>query len=80
MIREAVALGVPAYSVFTGQMPAVDERLVHEGRLLMIREPEGVGRIQFVKHDKKMYSGDRNTSLLEFFVNEFARLARKSCN
>ena len=80
MIREAVALGVPAYSVFTGRMPAVDERLVHEGRLLMIREPEGVSRIKFVKRDKRMCSGDKNTSLLEFFINKFVSLAQKSCN
>ena len=80
MIREAVALGIPAYSVFTGKMPAVDERLVCEGRLVMVREPEGVNRIQFVKRDKQMRPGSKNASLLEYFVNEFVRLARQSHN
>src|SRR4029079_9853659 len=33
MNREAVALGTPVYTTFTGQMGAVDEQLVAEGRL-----------------------------------------------
>jgi predicted glycosyltransferase len=34
MNREAVALGVPVYTIFSGRMGAVDERLIAEGRLL----------------------------------------------
>lgn len=34
MNREAVALGVPVYTIFSGLMGAVDERLIAEGRLL----------------------------------------------
>src|SRR6266404_1528668 len=34
--REAAALGVPAASIYQGQWAAVDEQLVHEGRLLRI--------------------------------------------
>ncbi len=34
--REAAALGVPAASIYQGQWAAVDEELVHEGRLLRI--------------------------------------------
>ena len=33
MNREAVALGVPVYTVFAGRLGAVDERLLEEGRL-----------------------------------------------
>ena len=33
MNREAVALGTPVYTTFSGRMGAVDERLVREGRL-----------------------------------------------
>lgn len=33
MNREAVALGVPAYTTFAGEIGAVDESLVREGRL-----------------------------------------------
>ena len=33
MNREAVALGVPVYTTFAGELGAVDEMLVREGRL-----------------------------------------------
>jgi predicted glycosyltransferase len=36
MNREAVALGVPAYTTFAGRLGAVDESLVHDGRLRML--------------------------------------------
>jgi predicted glycosyltransferase len=37
MNREAAVLGVPAWSVFTGPTPHIDERLAREGRLRWIR-------------------------------------------
>jgi uncharacterized protein len=40
MNREAVALGVPVYTMFAGRMGAVDEALVAEGRLRVVRDPE----------------------------------------
>lgn len=36
MNREAAALGVPVYSIFRGQIGAIDRRLVNEGRLVLI--------------------------------------------
>jgi uncharacterized protein len=36
MNREAVALGVPAYTTFAGRLGAVDTALVEEGRLLIL--------------------------------------------
>jgi uncharacterized protein len=36
MNREAVALGVPVYTVFAGRMGAVDEALVEEGRMRVL--------------------------------------------
>ena len=42
MNREAVALGTPVYTTFTGQMGAVDERLVAEGRLRTLRNAAGI--------------------------------------
>jgi predicted glycosyltransferase len=50
MNREAVALGTPVYTTFSGRLGAVDERLVREGRLRELtaagdlrleRKPEG---------------------------------------
>jgi uncharacterized protein len=40
MNREAVALGTPVYTTFEGRMGAVDERLIEEGRLKKLGEPD----------------------------------------
>jgi uncharacterized protein len=40
MNREAVALGTPVYTTFEGRLGAVDERLIAEGRLRKLEEPE----------------------------------------
>jgi predicted glycosyltransferase len=46
MNREAVALGTPVYTLFEGRLGAVDERLIAEGRLRALRDPE---RLEVVK-------------------------------
>jgi hypothetical protein len=40
MNREAVALGTPVYTTFEGRLGAVDERLIAEGRLRKLLEPD----------------------------------------
>ena len=40
MNREAVALGTPVYTTFAGRMGGVDERLIDEGRLRVLRDPD----------------------------------------
>ena len=42
MNREAAALGVPAYTTFAGQLGAVDEMLVHDGRLRLLSTAGGL--------------------------------------
>ncbi|MGN6190328.1 MAG: DUF354 domain-containing protein [Conexibacter sp.] len=42
MNREAVALGTPVFSSFEGRLGAVDERLIAEGRLKLLRDPADV--------------------------------------
>ncbi len=39
MNREAVALGTPVYTIFSGRMGAVDEHLIAEGVLRPLRDP-----------------------------------------
>jgi predicted glycosyltransferase len=39
MNREAVALGTPVYTTFEGRLGAVDEALLHEGRLHKLGDP-----------------------------------------
>jgi predicted glycosyltransferase len=46
MNREAVALGTPAYTIFSGRMGAVDERLIEAGRLIPLRD---ASRLELVK-------------------------------
>ena len=40
MNREAAVLGTPVWSIFEGQPGAVDERLIAEGRLRELRDPD----------------------------------------
>jgi uncharacterized protein len=42
MNREAAALGTPVWTMFEGRMGAVDERLVAEGRLRVLRDVDDV--------------------------------------
>jgi hypothetical protein len=42
MNREAVALGVPVYTVFGGRLGAVDEQLIREGRLRALTDPSAI--------------------------------------
>jgi len=45
MNREAAALGVPVYSIFRGQIGAVDRHLSEEGRLVLVDSTENVQRL-----------------------------------
>jgi predicted glycosyltransferase len=54
MNREAVALGTPVYTLFEGRLGAVDERLIAEGRLLRLQDPDA---LQIVRRDR----GERAT-------------------
>ncbi|MEA2169968.1 MAG: uncharacterized protein QOF76_3268 [Solirubrobacteraceae bacterium] len=42
MNREAVALGTPVYTTFEGRLGAVDERLIAEGRLRRLIDPDAI--------------------------------------
>ena len=39
MNREAAVLGTPVWSIFEGRLGAVDEMLIREGRLRVLRDP-----------------------------------------
>ncbi len=49
MNREAVALGVPAYTPFAGTLGAVDRRLIEEGRLVRV---ESADQVRLAKRDR----------------------------
>ncbi len=51
MNREAALMGVPAYSVFTGRKPYLDEYLEHEGRLAFINTVSDIDKILITKRE-----------------------------
>jgi predicted glycosyltransferase len=61
MNREAVALGVPVYTTFAGRLGAVDEQLVAEGRLRVLRAPE---ELRIERRASNAKSTTRNPALL----------------
>jgi uncharacterized protein len=50
MNREAVALGTPVYTTFEGRLGAVDEALLHEGRLRRLTDPDEVSVERRTEH------------------------------
>ncbi len=54
MNREAVALGAPVFTTFEGKLGAVDERLLAEGRLRRLQDPD---QVQMTKRETQ--GGDR---------------------
>ena len=49
MNREAVALGVPVYTTFAGRLGGVDERLIRDGRLVPLTDPD---RLELRKRER----------------------------
>jgi uncharacterized protein len=78
MVREAAALGVPAYSFFTGPLGVIDARLAREGRLVLIRDPGQAQEIEFRQFDKKPRRLLIDSSALDFFVDNLIRFARRT--
>ena len=61
MNREAVALGVPAFTPFAGRLGAVDLRLIADGRLNRIERPE---QVDVVKRDRSLAPPRRDPEIL----------------
>jgi predicted glycosyltransferase len=70
MNREAVALGTPAYTIFSGRMGAVDERLIDAGRLRPLDDP---GQLDLRKRDTE--PGVQNPRDPQLLVDEVLRAA-----
>ena len=76
MNREAVALGTPVYTIFSGRMGAVDERLIADGRLRVLTTPP----LELRKRDAKRASGPRDPQLLvDGSSRPSGSLAREPC-
>ena len=61
MNREAAALGVPVFTMFTGRLGAVDQMLVEDGRLGFLRSPDA---LPLQKRDGERERLERDPALL----------------
>jgi predicted glycosyltransferase len=69
MNREAAALGTPVWSMFEGRLGGVDEQLVRQGRLLLLRE------VDDVVVEKRRVDGGRGRELVTRDPAQLLRLA-----
>jgi len=67
MNREAVALGVPAASIYVGEWAAIDQQLVNEGRLQRIITEKDLGNLRIEK--KPARTGRAGTAVLQEVAN-----------
>lgn len=63
MNREAALLGVPAYSVFSGLRPAMDEHLVKTGKLKFLESKHDIEAIPMVARDRTVQCNPTYNSL-----------------
>jgi uncharacterized protein len=61
MNREAAALGVPVYTMFTGRLGAVDQMLVDDGRLGILTSPDA---LPLRKRERDTPGGQRDPAFL----------------
>ena len=86
MNREAAALGVPVYSIFRGEIGAVDRYLSQNDRLVMIETIEDVQQnIPLIKRMRLNEGEFADRSALQVIVNGIAtamagQLAAESSN
>ena len=70
MNREAVALGTPVYTTFEGRLGAVDERLIAEGRLRKLSEPD---ELDLSRRARDANPGQPSSGLSAFAVGRVRR-------
>jgi hypothetical protein len=79
MNREAAVLGVPVYSIFRGEIGAVDRSLERSGRLVLVESVEDVARkIRLEKRVRTPLAQITSRDSLDHVVNTIAELAEHS--
>jgi len=66
MVREAAALGTPAYSVYAGRLGGVDRGLERDGRLIIVRAPADVARVLVVPRADKSVTQVSRSLVMDF--------------
>jgi uncharacterized protein len=76
MNREAAALGVPVYSIFRGEIGAVDRYLTKTGRLVLIEGREDLStKILLARRERSAKPLRRSTAALSYIVERIASIA-----
>jgi uncharacterized protein len=76
MNREAAALGVPVYSIFRGEIGAVDRYLSKTGRLVLIEGCEDLGtKILLGRRERPAKPPRRHTAALSYIVERIVEIA-----
>lgn len=68
MNREAAVMGVPVYSIFGGEVGAVDRALEAAGKLVMVRSLEQLDQIAFCKREKGEVQTPKGSRVRDTFV------------
>lgn len=80
IIREAAALGVPAYSIFGGEVGGVDESLEADGRLKMLKSVDDVHKKIILKKKRQVKLAEYNDrKTLKAVVNKISGLVDGLC-
>jgi len=74
MNREAGLLGVPVYSIFTGQKPYLDEYLAEQGKLTFIDTLNKIEQIKIEKREILSKFVPKNPNLMKEVVDIFLQL------
>jgi predicted glycosyltransferase len=78
MNREAAALGVPVYSIFRGNVGAVDQHLSEKGRLVLIQSVADVSaKIHLVRRQRRPVADVASRSTLHFIVDTIEEIVEK---
>ena len=81
MNREAAALGVPVYSIFRGQIGAVDRYLVQQGRLTLIENVDDIRtKIILAFRDRSAKPGTGDRPALKVIVNNIISVLNSACH
>ena len=75
MNREAAFLGVPAYSIFTGQTSAVDKALIRQNKIVLISNEAQVAEIKIEKRKRARDFEYQDNNPASTIINEILKTA-----
>ncbi len=75
MNREAAALGAPVYSIFRGEIGAVDRYLSDHGRLVLLEKPEDLAaKVVLRKWSRPVMTGNQSSPALAVIVGKLLEI------